>query len=87
MIFLKLNPMFYIIDGFRDTFINKIWEKIIWTPCYLLLTTCLFSGIVIFKKLKPHFNDVLWRNTWEFAVELKEISKVYKPYIIIKRES
>ncbi len=62
MIFLKLNPMFYIVDGFRDTFINKIWfwEKIIWTPCYLLLTTCLFfSGIVIFKKLKPHFNDVL----------------------------
>lgn len=58
----KLNPMYYIINGYRDTLINKVyfWEHIeltvyFWTVTIILL----FIGITIFKKLKSHFADVL----------------------------
>ena len=58
----KLNPMFYIIQGYRDTFIYKIWfwEKPYWTTEFFLITIFIFfAGIFVFRKLKPHFNDVL----------------------------
>lgn len=61
MIF-KLNPMFYIVQGYRDTFIDHIlfFERpyqtfYFWTFCLILLTL----GLKVFKKLKPHFSDVL----------------------------
>ncbi|MFD1776560.1 ABC transporter permease [Paenibacillus rhizophilus] len=58
----KLNPMFYIVQGYRDTFIdhilfiNRPYQTIyFWLFCLVLFT---FS-IKVFKKLKPHFSDVL----------------------------
>ena len=59
---IKLNPMFYIVNGYRDTFIYKIWfwERYKWTLEYLIISSILFvTGAFIFRKLKPHFNDVL----------------------------
>ncbi len=59
---IKLNPMFYIIDGYRDTFINHVWfwEQYRVTPYFLLTTTILFLlGAIVFKRLRPHFADVL----------------------------
>jgi len=59
---LKLNPVFYITDGYRDTFINQIWfwEKPIDTIVFLSITTLLFVvGSIVFVKLRPHFPDVL----------------------------
>ncbi len=58
----KLNPMFYIVEGFRDTFINKI--VFISHPYYTLYfwmfcLTVLSLGIKSLKKLKPHFADVI----------------------------
>ena len=58
----KLNPMYYIVDGYRDCFINKIWfwekgEESIYFWMICIVTFVL--GIIIFKKLKPHFADVL----------------------------
>lgn len=58
----KLNPMFYIIQGYRDTFIYRIWfwEKPYWTVTFFFITTAnFFIGIFVFRKLKIHFNDVL----------------------------
>ena len=59
---VKLNPIAYITEGYRDVFINKIWfwdKKIqtiyFWGICLILF----FIGMIIFKKLKPHFADVL----------------------------
>ena len=59
---VKLNPMVYITEGYRDVFINKIWfwtrqgqTIYFWTVSLALF----FIGTVIFKKLKPHFADVL----------------------------
>ena len=58
----KLNPMYYIVTGYRDAFVDKIyfWQRpyetlYFWMFC--LVTLCI--GAKIFKKLKPHFSDVL----------------------------
>lgn len=60
--FLIFNPMFYIVEGYRDTFINHIWfwEKPILTLRFWAITIFLILiGKFIFRKLKPHFADVL----------------------------
>lgn len=59
---LKINPMYYVVEGYRDTFINNVWfwDKPNQTIYFWLATILLFFvGIIIFKKLKPHFSDVL----------------------------
>lgn len=59
---VKLNPMYYIVEGYRDTFINHVWffERYFQTVYFWVMTLGLFIiGTVIFKKLKPHFADVL----------------------------
>lgn len=59
---LKLNPMYYIVEGYRDTIINKVWffERYFQTIYFWIIVLSVFSiGAIIFKKLKPHFADVL----------------------------
>jgi len=58
----KLNPMYYVVTGYRDSFIDKIyfWQRpyetlYFWAFCLVVL--CL--GVKMFKKLKPHFSDVI----------------------------
>jgi ABC-type polysaccharide/polyol phosphate export permease len=59
---LKLNPMYYLIEGYRDAFIYHAW---FWEHPYLTLNfwfitiILLFTGTLVFKKLRPHFADVL----------------------------
>ena len=58
----QLNPMVYIVEGFRDSFIYNHWffEKPLFTCYFWALTILLFLiGMLINKKLKPHFSDVL----------------------------
>ena len=59
---LKLNPMFYIVNGYRNTFINKVWffEDMGLTIYFWAFTIIiLFIGMTVFKKLRIHFADVL----------------------------
>ncbi len=59
---LKLNPMLYIVEGYRDSFINKIgfWENWKMTIYFWVVTAIIwFLGIRIFRKLKKQFADVL----------------------------
>ncbi len=59
---VKLNPMYYIVEGYRDTLINHIWffDKYFQTIYFWIITIGIFGmGAFIFKKLKPHFADVL----------------------------
>ena len=59
---LKLNPMYYVVEGYRDTFIRKVWfwERFNQTIYFWVVAVGLFIvGTVIFKKLKNHFADVL----------------------------
>jgi len=62
MYVLKLNPMIYIIEGYRNSLINEkwFWETYKYTP-YFLIETIFFLvlGAVVFRKLRPHFGDVL----------------------------
>lgn len=59
---LKLNPLYYIVQGYRDAFIGKVafferWELTI----YFWVVTIVFVvlGTHVFKKLRMHFADVL----------------------------
>ena len=61
-IIFKLNPMNYIVEGYRDALIDKIWfwENFYSTAYFWILTLCMFAfGAIIFKRLKIHFADVL----------------------------
>lgn len=58
----KLNPMYYIVAGYRDALINKIWfwENPGLTLYFWIFTIVTFGvGVLIFKRLKIHFADVL----------------------------
>ncbi|MUG73944.1 ABC transporter permease [Paenibacillus validus] len=60
--FFKLNPMYYIVEGYRDTLINHVWfwHRYNQTFWFWGITLVLFLlGASLYKKLKPHFADVL----------------------------
>lgn len=60
----KLNPFFYIIQGYRDSFIYKvafysserIYDGLYFWGVTLVLFVC---GAIVFRKLRPHFADLL----------------------------
>lgn len=59
---LKLNPMVYIVNGYRDAIYGDSWffEDFFSTMYFWIITVVLFGlGGLIFKKLKVHFADVL----------------------------
>ena len=58
----KLNPIYYITEGYRDAFINGVWfwEKPTWTIYFWCFT--IIAGLIgtfTFKRLEKHFADVL----------------------------
>lgn len=60
--FFKLNPMYYIVDGFRDSLLNKVWfwEKPVWSIYFWCVTIAVYLlGVKLFNRLKVHFSDVL----------------------------
>lgn len=59
---LKLNPMYYVVSGYRNAFISKIWfweqmPQTIYFWC--VAAACFVLGTIIFNRLKVHFADVL----------------------------
>ncbi len=60
--FLKLNPVYYIIQGYRDSFMTFVpfWHHPLYTLYFWSVTgVILVGGAMIFKRLKPQFADVL----------------------------
>ncbi|WP_285396529.1 ABC transporter permease [Lysinibacillus sp. fls2-241-R2A-57] len=58
----KLNPVYYLVEGYRNVFIYKrwFWEDPLLTIYFWLVTLFILCiGIFLFKKLRPHFSDVL----------------------------
>jgi teichoic acid transport system permease protein len=58
----KLNPMYYIVQGYRNSMIYNVmfYDNILQTVyfwCVILVLAVV--GSVIYKRLKPHFADVL----------------------------
>lgn len=59
---LKLNPMFYITEGYRESFIYHKWfweHPNITLSFWSISIIILVLGAYVFKKMKPHFADVL----------------------------
>ena len=59
---IKLNPVYYIVEGYRNSMIYHKWffEDLSMTIYFWTVTTIIFIlGALIFKKLRPHFSDVL----------------------------
>ncbi len=61
-VILMMNPMYYVVNGYRDALINKVW---FWENPGLTLyfwgftLAVLFLGTKVFKRLRVHFADVL----------------------------
>ena len=59
---LKLNPLVYIVNGYRDAIYGNNWfyEHFYSSTYFWIFTVTLFCvGTLIFKRLKVHFADVL----------------------------
>lgn len=62
LLLFKLNPMVYIVNGFRSSVYEKTWffQHFYSSTYFWIFTVTLFCiGTLIFKKLKVHFADVL----------------------------
>ena len=62
MFIIKLNPIFYIVEGYRESIISGVWfwQKYNQTFYFWFSTMSLIIfGSVIFNRVKPHFADVL----------------------------
>ncbi len=60
--FLELNPVYYVIEGLRDTLLlgRPFWAQPMlsaWFWAFVVVTNLL--GWAIFRRLRPHFPDVL----------------------------
>lgn len=60
---LKFNPLYYVVDGYRNIFIYKegfcrcgVWMAVYYWVAAILLLLC---SLKLFKKCKDHFADVL----------------------------
>ncbi len=59
---LRFNPMYYVVTGYRDALIHRtgFWEHPLETLVFWVITLLLFwAGTGVFRRLKPHFADVL----------------------------
>lgn len=59
---LKLNPIYYIVEGYRDSLVNYVafWEKPLYTAYFwVVLLVLLGIGMWIYKRLNRHFADLL----------------------------
>ena len=59
---LKLNPFYYIVAGYRDSMLTGhwFWERPTMTLYYWGVTiVVMLVGLKMFKRLRPHFSDVL----------------------------
>jgi len=60
--YLKLNPVYYIVQGYRESFIAGIpfWQHLTYGLYFWSVAgSVLLGGAFIFKRLKPQFSDVL----------------------------
>ena len=58
----KLNPMVYIVNGYRSAIYEKVWfwEHFYSSTYFWIFTVSLFCfGTLVFRKLRIHFADVL----------------------------
>jgi ABC-type polysaccharide/polyol phosphate export permease len=60
--FLKLNPLYYVVEGMRDSVLvgTWFWQKPYQTVYFWAVALALnVIGYWVFRRLRPHFADVL----------------------------
>lgn len=60
--YFKLNPLFYIVQGYRDSFLGTGWFWDYWKMglyYWAITIILLFIGSKTYNRLRPHFSDVL----------------------------
>ncbi len=61
-IIFKVNPIYYITEGYRDTFVygTYFWEKPLLSVYFWGVVLVLYlMGNILFKKLRPHLADLI----------------------------
>lgn len=60
-VLFKLNPMFYIVQGYRDSFMlgDVFWHRKMTLYFWAIVLVLGAIGYLCFRKMKPHFADVL----------------------------
>jgi teichoic acid transport system permease protein len=59
---LKLNPVFYVVQGYRDSFLGGVWfwQRPAWGLYFWLVCAVVWAAaVVLFKRLRPQFADAL----------------------------
>jgi lipopolysaccharide transport system permease protein/teichoic acid transport system permease protein len=58
---IQLNPVYYLVQGYRESLIEQrwFWENDLTLYFWIVTLVILVSGAFIFKRLRPHFADVL----------------------------
>ncbi|MCF6341197.1 MAG: ABC transporter permease [Bacteroidales bacterium] len=59
---LKLNPLYHIVEGYRNCFLyhQAFWSDTYSFVSFWIITSIIFiTGIFVFKRLRPHFADVV----------------------------
>lgn len=61
LLFVYLNPAFYIVQGYRDSFIygTWFWQTPLTIYYWALTLIILVFGAILFSRLRPHFADLL----------------------------
>ena len=60
--FFLITPMYYVITGYRDSLLYHIsmFQRLGYAAYFWVVVVLLFGlGTTIFKRLRPHFADVL----------------------------
>jgi lipopolysaccharide transport system permease protein/teichoic acid transport system permease protein len=60
--FFHFNPMYYITDGYRQALIHGewFWQHPRMTAYFWIVTAVIWIiGVLLFRRLRPHFADVL----------------------------
>jgi ABC-type polysaccharide/polyol phosphate export permease len=58
--FITLNPMAYIVDGYRSAIFGDLSLDLLSTAIFWVMTVAiLIVGSIVFQKLRPHLADVL----------------------------
>lgn len=61
-ILFKLNPVYYLVDGYRMALLDKMWfwEHFYSTAYFWIFSAAMFLfGAIVFRRLKVHFADIL----------------------------
>ncbi|MCW8922226.1 MAG: ABC transporter permease [Gammaproteobacteria bacterium] len=58
---VELNPMYYIITGYRDSIVRHVpfWERELTLYFWAFALVFLYVGITVYRKLRPHFAEVI----------------------------